>query len=488
MQNEFEKQVRAKMDELNFVPTEPVWEKIEEQIRHKRDRRRVILWLPLLLILLSAGIVWTNIELSKSDRKTAVIESKFIPHQQQDIYSNQSSDQSSVSTNTPVSATSLPTTSLSVSNDNKNNDLKNQEPELRAPSKSLTGETVYAASAATGSRASGKKSAVKNSARTSDATNKSAANHQTVKDDGGVSSDGVNVSTDDEEIHVFEVTDVGVDDVNPPKTEVQNDVLQDVEQKNDAEEKTLEEIHSVVDSAASQPNIKRKKQNAWQIYASVQGGISGISSGLNLLDRQKDLVMDLTNFGTGTSNPPITTNSETVSTLERSAAFSAGAGVKKQLGNRLAFSVGLQYSYYSTQFKVGRDTVANGIRYFYGLGISEPSDYTNTYHFASIPLGFEFKIFKHTPLFLNTSFALGQMIHTNALAYDDVQKVYYQERDAIRKTQLFAGLGLDYGFQMKNGSLHIGPQVQYGLSDLERGNSDRHLYALGLRMQYLFQK
>ncbi len=41
----FEKQVRRKMDELSLSPSAPVWNKVEEQIRKKKDRRRIVLWL-----------------------------------------------------------------------------------------------------------------------------------------------------------------------------------------------------------------------------------------------------------------------------------------------------------------------------------------------------------------------------------------------------------------------------------------------------------
>src|SRR3954468_20665378 len=56
MQNEFEKQVQKKMEELDLVPSAPVWEKIEEQIRRKTDRRMVSLWVPLLFLLLGGGV------------------------------------------------------------------------------------------------------------------------------------------------------------------------------------------------------------------------------------------------------------------------------------------------------------------------------------------------------------------------------------------------------------------------------------------------
>ena len=47
----FEKQVRDKMDELSFVPSAPVWDKVEEQISSKKDKRHLLLWLfPFLLV------------------------------------------------------------------------------------------------------------------------------------------------------------------------------------------------------------------------------------------------------------------------------------------------------------------------------------------------------------------------------------------------------------------------------------------------------
>ena len=53
----FEKQVKHKMDELSLTPSEPVWKKIEEQVRKKRDRRRLFFWLPV-TILLCSGALW----------------------------------------------------------------------------------------------------------------------------------------------------------------------------------------------------------------------------------------------------------------------------------------------------------------------------------------------------------------------------------------------------------------------------------------------
>src|SRR4051794_10883597 len=60
MQNEFEKQVQQKLEELKLVPSEPVWEKVEMQIRKKKDRRRMIFWIPLFAFI-GAGL-WLGID------------------------------------------------------------------------------------------------------------------------------------------------------------------------------------------------------------------------------------------------------------------------------------------------------------------------------------------------------------------------------------------------------------------------------------------
>ena len=62
MQNDFERQVQQKMEELDLVPSAPVWEKIESQISDKKDRRRYVLWFFLLCLLLGGGVTWLSLQ------------------------------------------------------------------------------------------------------------------------------------------------------------------------------------------------------------------------------------------------------------------------------------------------------------------------------------------------------------------------------------------------------------------------------------------
>src|SRR5260221_12006298 len=52
-ENEFEKQVKQRMDEFRLRPSKPVWTEIEKELRGKRRRRFILI--PLFAVLLVAG-------------------------------------------------------------------------------------------------------------------------------------------------------------------------------------------------------------------------------------------------------------------------------------------------------------------------------------------------------------------------------------------------------------------------------------------------
>src|SRR6478672_5620829 len=103
MQNEFEKQVQQKMDELKLVPSEPVWQKVEMQIRKKKDRRRLIFWIPFLGLMLGAGL-W--IGMNKYSKQVSYKENKNPVNK----FDHKNSDHNSLTT--------PPTTINSVTNKN----------------------------------------------------------------------------------------------------------------------------------------------------------------------------------------------------------------------------------------------------------------------------------------------------------------------------------------------------------------------------------
>src|SRR5437763_1158741 len=71
MQNDFEKRVQLKLEELNFAPSEPVWTNIEKEIR-KKDKRRFFIWIPFLFVLLGGGLYWNHSLNKRSINRSAI--------------------------------------------------------------------------------------------------------------------------------------------------------------------------------------------------------------------------------------------------------------------------------------------------------------------------------------------------------------------------------------------------------------------------------
>ncbi|MBL7748952.1 MAG: hypothetical protein JNM19_16050, partial [Chitinophagaceae bacterium] len=74
-ENEFEKQVKEKMDDFHLRPSPEVWADVERRIR-KEKKRRIIFWWPLLFILLAGGIgagIWFINKKERTDHDTDTV-------------------------------------------------------------------------------------------------------------------------------------------------------------------------------------------------------------------------------------------------------------------------------------------------------------------------------------------------------------------------------------------------------------------------------
>ena len=127
-------------------------------------------------------------------------------------------------------------------------------------------------------------------------------------------------------------------------------------------------------------------------------------------------------------------------------------------------------------------------RYYLNSGTSF-KDYRNQYHFISLPVAIDWQVLKKTPLSLQAGLSLQQLISTNALLYDAQNNIYFSDESSFNKTQLFSNFGFSYAVINKEKiSLSLGPQIQYGISKLDKNSSAKHLFSLGITTQILFQK
>jgi len=446
--NEFEKQVSNKMDELSFRPSAPVWANIEEQLRKKRERRRLLLWLPLFFLLIISSGVWlisregsANDTIAENKReeiagstkkedreKIASIEKQpeqTITNTTESIFPNQNT--------TPVFSTDKSTPGNSVQTNSK-----------------PTQKSFYPSSAPGKIKAGKENNLINNSQNQSESPTSLILDKAT-----------------SQPVNEMALTD---------STSFADSLRKDKR----AEEKTSKDSTTLKDSLQKK-DIKKKEDKKWTAGLIVFGGASGINSGSAV---QQNAVILLP-----AANGPML--DLPVSKPQNKLALSLGFFASKKLGDRVSFITGLQYSLATNTIDIGsrqrRDTIISAdynapvrVTQYYSKGLGE-KDYINSYHFISLPIGIEMKLFSHTPIHLHAGFGFHQMIATNALVYSNQNQVYYHDKNAFHKTQFSTTFGLNYQASLYGRKLTVGPQVQYNWTQLQKDvSSGKHLFSAGL--------
>jgi hypothetical protein len=475
MQNEFEKQVQQKMEELNLVPSDPVWQKVEMQISKKKDRRRLLFWIPVLALLLGGGLWWAVNENSKS----AVQRQAFDPNEQKTSAAENKTIRNAPKTN-------------GTENDIPATDIKSKQIERptlnqqirKSVSKKI--KTIKPISLASENpvpiKGNSNQRVVMNNEKRDlifKKENKEKENKETEPVDSSFA------------IHQnIKLTQLDTTTAPIGFGEEKNDMsLRDTALLNKDSVKADTSFH------IKQP-AKKPANTKWKYSIVANTGASGVSR-INFFNGQKSF--DVVQLGGSTSSypGPILTGP---SPVQKSLSFSIGGLAQKQLSQRLLFTAGIQYNYYSNRIRVGnriqRDTVlANSFsvsqyyvnRSAFGAA-SALQPYHNHYNFISVPFAIDWQLLKKIPLNLHTGFSVQRLIQTNALVFEYGSQVYFHNKDAFNKTQLFTEWGLSYTIPLKKNPLQIGPQWQYAFNRLEKNNANRHLFSYGLKVQLQLKK
>jgi hypothetical protein len=175
-------------------------------------------------------------------------------------------------------------------------------------------------------------------------------------------------------------------------------------------------------------------------------------------------------------------------------SFSAGVVAEKKISKKLLFSFGLNYQYYSssvqTGAKIDSTLYSSQVTGYYAWGNS--TQYTNKYHFLELPvsLGFELNASKKIPMFLEAGLTLSQMVAAKAIQYDYLSGNYFESKSNFSKTQLMGNAAYLFGLKQKGIILKAGPQVQYAFTNLGGSSpvGKEHLFFAGIRFIILPKK
>ena len=465
MQNDFEKRVRQKMDELDLVPAEPVWAKIEEQIRKKKEKKRVIFWLPLLLVFLGGTAVWLNQQNNNHDNSSQLVQPASRP---------------SVNAGKPDHITQEVSVPGSVPD---HSNTKETPAGIRNKQSNTPGPTTGAAA--------------------SDVRTRSSALSVTidaVKEEPGDKNNRVistPVSGSDEQ-STENATDkpgklivIPADEKKPSNTEFSEKEISEKEIEKNSREDSATVLKK--DSTRTSPQPLPKQNNGkWRLAVLAGGGLSGLADGLAVLSQEKMMADALGSTGSGFPTAPAVAPQPVTTSITNGFSFSIGGAAIKQLSGRFQLSAGLEYRFLSNKMQVGDDSA--GYVRVYSQSLFQgtpnyqgaPNSYTNHYHFISLPVDIAFQPLKKLPLNISAGLSLQQLISTDALVYNSLYKAYEKNKSAFTQTQLFSQLGLDYSIDLKKHQLSLGPQLNYGLSKLLKNGEDKHLFSFGLRTAFIF--
>ena len=472
MQNNFEKQVQEKMDELRFVPTEPVWQNIEKQIRIKNDRRRLLFWLPFSILLLGGGLWWAAQDYSKNTTASRDADGTENTKQQQN--------------HIPRSATQLKR-SEQPEHPVTNNPLEPQKNAVAAqktqPHNPQIKEEVLFSAVSSARPKKEKKAQDLRPASVAplQRTRENSESTSKTKNEWTRSKIPANNHSDNETSLSTGASPIAVD-----STLSKIDLAADSSANHKLAEAKTDTAHS--EEILPKPKDKARK---WQWGIMAHGGISGNAKNFGSFTEDK-MLQDLYAAPPNNSVPVPARGSSPVTP---NWAFSAGVLVKKELTRRLGFSTGLHYHYYSSHIAVGPKVSAIGSfsradsSQFYLNSGTNFKDYRNQFHFLALPVSAEWQMFQNLPLHLRGGLSLQWLIGTNALLFDKASSIYYSNKRAFNKTQLFSDLGLSYQlFTKSKTALWAGPQLQYGITNFEKNTSGKHLFSLGVTARLLFQK
>ncbi len=158
---------------------------------------------------------------------------------------------------------------------------------------------------------------------------------------------------------------------------------------------------------------------------------------------------DNTNFNSGGGGSGIFPAGE--SSKKPGTAFTIGVQREKTLSNRWSYATGLQYRYNSSSVLTG-NVIDSAASFFYPNGTIRTNSsrqagntdkYTNHYHFIEIPLYVKYKLGQSSPFTLSTGLNYSFLANSNALVYNNSQRRYFSNQQVYNRSSLSFTLGAE---------------------------------------------
>ena len=469
-EQKFEEKVRLKMDELSFIPSDPVWVKVEEEIKNRKEKRRFFLWLfPFLVV---SGLVYYFI---KNVAGSTALDNTAVTSSSKETKTYQNHGPKNVTPNSLLEKAKLRAGSGSQHSPISNRERSSKMGEIYKAFSHKNSPNRLNAGTISGQ--------INDVERLLKAPLEPGKNKvpETVVDkntiDTGIASKR-EYTTGAGLVDSIRITSALADSIHAP----------------------------IVDTIATNNDVVQQKKHAkkrWIISISSSLGATGVStSALAFSNGSKATVYQSAardNFFTSSAsfpNAPMSNLRSVVldkgpSKIRSNLGFSAGIGLDKKINSRFGFSSGLQYTHFSTLTFIGRKVQSSFVsaNNFYLNNSLGAKDYITRYHTIELPLSFNWQVMPQQPLKFYAGIAMRYLVSTNALQYDAAMNIYYKDKSLYRKTQISALTGFDYSvLKMGKNSLSLGPKLGFQLTNLLRSTvyGQQHLYFAGINTSFSF--
>lgn len=503
--HEFENKVQTQMEELKIVPSDALWNKVEMQLQKDRRKRRVFIWLPLLLLIGIGGIWGLTIMNTDGTDKSGIAFQTIDKQKNTPVITNNETSPSIVKDKENVTNTSENKKDFTSENDKKNNNAKR---DITREIKKSTDETKESPQITkwreTGKQLSEEKKIV------------SRKKNGNIGDKIALAEAPASINQKNQSASTSAADENSpYDDKNWKATAIlkRNQLIETVKSPlaiDPASFKPLVvEISPVVVSHPVEKSIPVKNKtnsisSRWQWGLAASLGVSRIAEGnfLSGLGTARVVDANYSNSGSVSNLPPGGGGFFQPAAIQPGPAWQVGLFVKRKLSPKTNISSGLQWGLYNTRSAIGievdsQKTISNNssqsirVDNYYTVGSS--TRYNNSYQFIEIPLDLHFRLNGRSqiPLYWVVGISYSTLLRSSALHYDGASGVYYKDDNLFRKAQFSwkTGLAVEV-FSKSKHPLQLGPQFYYNTSRLldNSSSSNTHLWGGGLQVRWIFKK
>ena len=431
------------MEELKFSPSPAVWKNLETELDKEKKRRRPVFWF---FLFAGIGLGAAMIYITTSHRQL---------HPMQPT--------GSVTAINPGNRTTMPGDqgSKNISSDNarlpyQNNSISGQQAEPICRHKKHLHKLAGLPSG-----------------------NNAAVAFSSKKDQGSLIKDQDNISSVDSGQETASVKNTAVEKNNPAVVDSSAGVaakpLPDL-QKRDS-------VTAIVKSKKTFTS----KPKGWKIGLVFSPGISAQQSALftnaSFTVKPVNSIMAFSVPQSYSAAPYF----PSVYSFRPAFSWSAGFTARRILSAHWDVAGAVTYHYSSTMVTAGASAANAYLGLFLNSSGNKQTDYRNSFHFIDIPVSAGYTLNKNSrlPVRLEGGLLVSEFLSGKGLQFDN--GVYYGKYNTLNKTQLSATAGIQVGMVSGRNVFELGPQIQYGLTDLMRatGVSAQHLFFGGITLRVM---